>query len=418
MTCGDWNREGNLISGSDDKILTVSNSTGDTIHDSFIVRGEINQVKWAPYKDANKPLRCVAAIVSGKQLLYLRPEDQKHFLFKFHDNFGKALTFQWYDHNKVIVGFSSGIVSMISTKSTEPGKELFQAQVGNNPIECISVNQELKKFAVAAAGAVRFFSLNDWSEIHADKIEIMKSCGKITRVHWTRDGSILTVTTANGYFMGFLTVIPCLYSAHSHYAAILSSLTEISVVDCQKNNMAVAKAELDVEPSFLNLGPNHFAVGINNSIWYYRWQQGRSQLAANSTSPEVINLSCKREYFGTIQKVVMNDVWTAVLSEGKVSLHLIEDESSPDIRFPLGAGDPPITYVAIADSFLLLIDNSGKLSYYLIDDHTFILEHQSENPLVKVFPNSTGTKCICLDATGHGYMLNPVDESLIMIPNF
>lgn len=66
VTTGDWNREGNLISGSDDKILTVSNSTGDTIHDSFIVRGEINNVRWCPYKDDNKPLRCVAAIVSGK----------------------------------------------------------------------------------------------------------------------------------------------------------------------------------------------------------------------------------------------------------------------------------------------------------------------------------------------------------------
>ena len=114
----------------------------------------------------------------------------------------------------------------------------------------------------------------------------------------------------------------------------------------------------------------------------------------------------------------MNDVWTAVLSEGKVSLHLIEDESAPDIRFPLGAGDPPIIYIALADSFLLLIDQSGKLSYYLIEDQAFILEHQSENPLVKVFPNQTGTKCICIDATGHGYMLNPVDEKLIMIPNF
>ena len=59
-------------------------------------------------------------------MLYLRPEDQKHFLFKFHSNFGTALTFEWYDHNKLIVGFSSGIVSMISTKSNEPGKELFQ----------------------------------------------------------------------------------------------------------------------------------------------------------------------------------------------------------------------------------------------------------------------------------------------------
>lgn len=72
----------------------------------------------------------------------------------------------------------------------------------------------------------------------------MKSCGKITRIHWTSDGSILTIATSNGYFMGFLTVIPSLYSAFDQHAAILSSLTEVSVVDCAKNNMVVAKTEL------------------------------------------------------------------------------------------------------------------------------------------------------------------------------
>ena len=168
VTNGDWNKEGNLISGSDDKILTVSNSVGDTLFDSFIVRGEVTNVRWCPYKDDNKPLRCIAAIVSGKQMLYLRPEDQKHFLFKFHDNFGKALTFEWFDHNKLICGFSSGIVSVISTKSTEPGKELYQTQVGNNPIECICANFALKKLAVASQGAVKFFNLGDLSEIYTD----------------------------------------------------------------------------------------------------------------------------------------------------------------------------------------------------------------------------------------------------------
>jgi len=72
----------------------------------------------------------------------------------------------------------------------------------------------------------------------------------------------------------------------------------------------------------------------------------------------------------------------------------------------------------MADAFLLMLDQSGKLSYYLIEDQAFILEHQGDNPLIKVFPNRSGTKCICIDSTGHGYMLNPVDESLIMIPNF
>jgi hypothetical protein len=30
----------------------------------------------------------------------------------------------------------------------------------------------------------------------------------------------------------------------------------------------------------------------------------------------------------------MNDTWTAVLSEGKVSLHMIEDQEGNDRRFP------------------------------------------------------------------------------------
>lgn len=82
----------------------------------------------------------------------------------------------------------------------------------------------------------------------------------------------MTVTTGNGYFFGFLTVVPSLCSACNINVALLSSLTEISVVDCSRNNMIVAKTNLDIEPTFLTLGPFHFAVGVNNAIWYYRWK--------------------------------------------------------------------------------------------------------------------------------------------------
>lgn len=126
----------------------------------------------------------------------------------------------------------------------------------------------------------------------------------------------MTITTGNGYFFGFLTVIPSLCSAYDIHAGLLSSLTEISVVDCGRNNMIVAKANLDIEPSFLTLGPYHFAVGINNSIWYYKWRNPGIE-----TKMHIVDLVCKREYFGTIKQVAMNDKWTAVLSEGKVSLH-------------------------------------------------------------------------------------------------
>lgn len=83
-------------------------------------------------------------------------------MFNFHANFGKALTFEWYEDNKIVIGFSSGMVSMVSTKSQELGQEINQAQVGNAPIEAINVNAELGKLAVASQGVIRFYSLSDW----------------------------------------------------------------------------------------------------------------------------------------------------------------------------------------------------------------------------------------------------------------
>ena len=115
--------------------------------------------------------------------------------------------------------------------------------------------------------------MTDWQELQGERLEITKSAGIITQLHWSKDGSIMTIATGNGYFFGFLTVIPSLCSAYDTYAGLLSSLTEISIVDCVKNNMIVAKANLDIEPTFLTIGPTHFAVGINNSIWYYKWRQ-------------------------------------------------------------------------------------------------------------------------------------------------
>ena len=78
----------------------------------------------------------------------------------------------------------------------------------------------------------------------------------------------------------------------------------------------------------------------------------------------------------------------------------------------------PIVNVAMAGDFLLMIDAQGKLKYYLINDNATILEHRSDNPIVNVFPNQSGTKCICMDNTGNGYLFNPVDDSMIFVPNF
>lgn len=126
----------------------------------------------------------------------------------------------------------------------------------------------------------------------------------------------------------------------------------------------------------------------------------------------------KRDYFGTVKQTVMNDEWAAVLTDGKVILHQIEDTGATDRRFPQTEQDKPITYIAMANCFLYMVDASGKLKIYLIDDNTFVSEHRSQNPILKVFPNRKGTKCVCVDNTGNGYLFSPVDDSMHFIPNF
>lgn len=134
-------------------------------------------------------------------------------------------------------------------------------------------------------------------------------------------------------------MVPSLASAYGAHAAMLSSLTEVQVIDVARSNTIIAKANLDMEPQFLHLGPMHFAIGMNNSIQYYRYvteQEGRHN------SKNSIKQVCKREYFGSIKQVCMNELWTAVLAEGKVTLHMIEDSSQPDIKFPMQQGEKQI----------------------------------------------------------------------------
>lgn len=43
---GDWNDEGLLVTGSEDKIITISSYNSENVGNSIAVRAEPNNVKW------------------------------------------------------------------------------------------------------------------------------------------------------------------------------------------------------------------------------------------------------------------------------------------------------------------------------------------------------------------------------------
>jgi len=246
------------------------------LQDSFIVKGTPSQIRWSP----NSQQRICTAIIGDKHIVHVDADTLKNTMISFSPQYGKVTTYKWFTDQFLVVGHSTGVVTLISLNPNEIGMEKNSINAGSVPIECISVNADVQKLCVGAMGSVKFFSLEDWSEIVTERLEITQNAGKINDIHWTPDGSIMTLSTSGGYFFGFLTVIPCLYSAFDNFAGLLSSLTEISVVDCARQNMLVSKTDLDIEPQFLTMGPLHFAVGANNNIWYYRWRTDYGEITS------------------------------------------------------------------------------------------------------------------------------------------
>ena len=69
------------------------------------------------------------------------------------------------------------------------------------PIEAISINMDLDKLAIASMGSIKFYSTKNWVESSEDRIDVSKNSGQITQMHWTKDGSIISLTTSSGYFV-------------------------------------------------------------------------------------------------------------------------------------------------------------------------------------------------------------------------
>ena len=74
---------------------------------------------------------------------------------------------------------------------------------------------------------------------------------------------MLVVSTTNGALYGYLTSVPTLTSVWGNFVCVLSSFTEVAVIDCGKTaegkNLTVVN--LENEPAIIANGPYHIAAG-------------------------------------------------------------------------------------------------------------------------------------------------------------
>lgn len=100
---------------------------------------------------------------------------------------------------------------------------------------------------------------------------------------------------------------------------------------------------MEVEPTFIAVGPYHVAVGMNNRAWFYALVDQEpgvcvfvcpvNQVSKSESLPFYVpemslcvsgfNKLKDIEYLGTIASMCLNSDYAAALFEGKVQLHVV-----------------------------------------------------------------------------------------------
>lgn len=123
-----------------------------------------------------------------------------------------------------------------------------------------------------------------------------------------------------------------------------------------------------MEPSFVSLGPDVAAVGMNNRVWFYKIQDGKAISKGD------------KEFLATIEKVKLNSDYAAVYSKGRATLQLIADNIDGQYNgreqrhFPDKEDDNTITSIDITQDFFIYATSKGSIIFFSLNDWNIVNE--------------------------------------------
>jgi WD repeat-containing protein 19 len=419
ITCGSWSKTGNkLVLGSDDRTLTISNENGDTL-----LHTEIKHVPLETHFTYNKSSAAlkgtnddnvVSANLNGKSLLLYNimddKEDPMELTFAAGDNgrgckYGDVVSHHWFEEGLLLVGFSGGYLLSVSTNAHDLGEEKYARRFHPHNLSSFAYNPQLQRAATAGDDGVRVIDTRDFTESKGDFIatEDLEN-GRVSSLAWSPDGQILTIGTASGNVYNFLAKMAVLYASYRTSVAYLSSLREVAVVDTVRRGRPI-DVTVKLEPSLLALGSNHVAAGMNNRVYYHR-------LSDTHQDAQPIN---EQEYVGVVKEVQMNGTFAAILTDSKAMLHPIENSPTAQSQtrtFPSReeGSFAKVTCIALTDDFLYYGTEAGTVEVFFLSEWTLLsgAELRLDNPIKRLYPNSSGTRVVVVDSANQCFLFNPV----------
>lgn len=421
ITCGAWNSEGQLCLGGNDKSCTISDESGSTIQ-QLPLHGIPSNIAFheADAKEGESPdapRETMVSILLGNQTLYLwnSAEPENPIELEFQARYGEIVSYEWFGDKKVLIGFSSGYFIVVSTHMEHIGQELFQAKNHRNKLNDVCASITLNKAASCGDAKVQIHDLSDPTDIYG-MIELEDDRGMLDRMDWSDDGQLLTISTQMGIVYTYLTKLPVLGASCGTRICNLTALKEMSIADPGNPDEPKMKVTIPIEPSFVAVGPYHAAAGLNSQAYFYVVSSEDGSVQSLSREPKT--------YMSTIDKLAMNSTYAAVLTDGRLQLHLIESDPDSDldndrdsILFPTADQDSGrITSFALTTSFCIYGTQTGVLLYFMLEDWKAVSTFRHVCGIKQVFPDPSGARLIFVDDKGDTLLFNPVDDSIVDVP--
>lgn len=316
IVCGAWSAENILALGSDDRMMSISNDDGDTLR-SVQLRDVPSDMHFAEMKtDERVPGENTISMIIGKRTLYLYhlPEPESPTELGFQSRYGNLMQHLWFGDGYILLGFSLGHVVAISTHPREVGQELWQVKNHRDSLTSIAISKELELVASCGDNNVKIHAMSNLQE--TIKILTLSDQASLKQIDWSSDGQLLAVTSSQGSISVFVTKLQSIFAVTPPRIAILSSLAEVSIhhFSPEKIKTNPMTVPLEIEPTFLAIGPYHLACGMNNRVWFY--DLGRSI----TDTPIILG---DREYMAEVKQIVLNTDYCAVLCGSQIMLHVV-----------------------------------------------------------------------------------------------
>lgn len=406
ITCGVWSEENHLILGSEDHSVSINNSEGDVIQQP-VLGGDPSNIQ--VFESSSGPR--VSIVVDNKTLYLVSINDPDTPLeLAFQSKYGNIVSYRWFGDARLLMGFASGYLVVVSTNMTHIGQELYQARNHKTRLSDVTSCVALNKAATCGDNYIKIHDLSELSDTFTIPLDDEK--GMLDKLAWTDDGQLLTISTATGVLHTFLSRLPQLGSASNMRVLCLSALQEMALGSIADPNIARTRARLPVEPVAVGVGPYHAACALNNSVWFYTIDDNGSMMMLPGQP---------RSCIGSVRSLHLSADYCAALCDGRLHLQMIENEhgdGSRDSRlFPEKAKEEKITCAALRGGLCIYGTETGGLHYFFIDDWAYVNEFRHVAGIRFICPDANGTRLLFVDEKGDGYLYNPVNDGVLEIPN-